>query len=61
MDKKKLMIRVAGSAKVVFSKQEKQVFIWQCGNRNWASLIRAIGLQRQLPIWCIFKKVNMDA
>ena len=61
MDEKSFMIGVAGNAKVVFSKYEKQAFVKQCGNRDWASLIEAIGFQRQLSMWCIFKgKVYID-
>ena len=55
MDKKRFMMGVAGSAKVVISKYEKQAFVKQCGNREWASLIEGIGLRRQLPMWCIFR------
>ena len=62
MDEKGFMMGVAGSAKVVFSKHEKQAFVKQCGNRDWASLIEAISCRRRLPMWCIFKgKVYMDA
>ena len=50
MDKKEFMIGVAGNAKVVFSKYEKQASVKQCGNKDWASLIEAIGFQRQLPM-----------
>ena len=55
MEEKKCMMKVAGSAKVVISKYEKQAFVKQCGNREWASLIESIGLRRRLPMWCIFK------
>lgn len=50
MDEKKFMIRVAGSAKVVISKYKKQAFMKQCGNREWMSLIEAIGFQHRLPM-----------
>ena len=33
----------SGSSKVVFSKYQKHSFINQAGNREWASLIEAIG------------------
>ena len=55
MDEKRFMMGVAGSAKVVISKHEKQAFIKQYGNREWASLIESIGFCRRLPMWCIFK------
>ena len=47
---------VARSAKVVFSKYEKQAFIKQCGNRKWAFLIEVIDIKYQLSMWCIFKE-----
>ena len=34
---------MAGSSKVVFSKYQKQAFTNQAGNRECASLIKAIG------------------
>lgn len=43
MNKKKFMIGVARSAKVVFSKHKKQAFVKQCGNKDWTSLIETIG------------------
>ena len=43
MDENGYMMGVAGSSKVVFSKYQKQAFINQAGNREWASLIEAIG------------------
>lgn len=55
MDEKGFMMGVAGSAKVVFSKYEKQTFTKQCGNRKWVSFIETIGIKRRLPMWCIFK------
>ena len=62
MDEKRFLIGVAESTKVVFSKHEKQAFVKQCGNRDWASLIEAVGNRRRLPMWCIFKeKKYMDA
>lgn len=55
MDEKSFMMGVARSAKVVFSKYEKQAFVQHCGNREWASLIETVGVQRRLLFWCIFK------
>lgn len=55
IDEKRFMMGVAGSAEVVFSKYEKQVFVKQGDDGEWASLIEAVGLRRQLPMWCIFK------
>ena len=49
MDEKSFMMGVARSAKVVFSKSEKQVFIKQYGNKEWTSLIESVDFQRQLP------------
>ena len=37
-------MRVKNSAKVVFSKHEKQALIKQYVNRDWASLIEAVNL-----------------
>lgn len=45
MNKKSFMMGIARSAKVVFSKYEKKAFVKQCGNKKWALLIEAIGLQ----------------
>ena len=59
MDEKGFMMGVAGSAKVVISKHEKQAFSAQSGNREWVSLIEAIGTTgRSLPLFVIFKRVN---
>ncbi len=56
MDENGYMIGVAGSFKVVFSKYQKQAFINQASNREWASLIEAIGTTGQrLPLFVIFK------
>ncbi len=50
------MMGIARSSKVVFSKYQKQAFINQAGNREWASLIEAIGnAGRQLPLFVILK------
>lgn len=46
MDEKGFMMGVAESAKVVFSKHERQAFVRHCGNREWASLIEAVGVRR---------------
>ena len=43
MDENGYMMGVAGSSKVVFSKYQKQAFVNQASNREWASLIEAIG------------------
>ena len=59
MDEKGFMMGVAGSAKVIISKHEKQAFSAQSGNREWVSLIEAIGTTgRSLPLFVIFKGVN---
>ncbi len=56
MDENGYMIGIAGSSKVVFSKYQKQAFINQAGNREWASLIEAIGIPgRLLPLFVILK------
>ena len=57
MDKKSFMMGVAGSAKVIISKYEKQAFVTQSGNQEWVSLIEAIsaGSGQKLPLWIIFK------
>ena len=55
IDEKRFMMEVAGSAKVVISKYEKQTFVKQCSSRKWASLIEDIGCRRRLPMWCIFE------
>ena len=56
------MMGVTDSAKVVILKHEKQAFVKQSGNSDWASLIEVIGFRHWLPMWCIFKKkVYMDA
>ena len=41
--------------KLYSQSMRKKNFVKQCGNREWASLIKAIGLRQQLPMWCIFK------
>ncbi len=47
---------MGGSSKVVFSKYQKQAFIKQAGNREWASLIEVVGTSgRRLPLFVIFK------
>ena len=43
MDENSNMMGIAGSSKVVFSNDQKQVFINQAGNRECLSLIEAIG------------------
>ena len=35
-------MRVAKSAKVVFPKYENKTFMKQCGNKDWASFIKAM-------------------
>lgn len=51
MDKNGYMMGIAGSSKVVFSKYQKQA-----GNREWVSLIEAIGTSgRLLPLFVILK------
>lgn len=50
IDKKSFIIRVGGSAKVVFSKSEKQAFVKQCGTWEWASLIESVGFQQRLSM-----------
>ncbi len=56
MDENDYMMGVAGSSKVVFSKYQKQAFINQAGNREWASLIEAIGTTgQQLPLFVILR------
>ena len=55
MDEKGFMLGVAGSAKVVISKYEKQAFVNQVGNREWVTLIEGIGgLGDSLPLYVIF-------
>ena len=50
------MMGIAGSSKVVFSKYQKQAFINQPGNQEWASLIEAIGITNErLPLFIILK------
>ncbi len=50
------MMGIARSSKVVFSKYQKQAFINQAGNREWASLIEAIGITDcRLPLFDILK------
>ncbi len=50
------MMSIAGSSKVVFSKDQKQAFINQAGNREWTSLIEAICITcRQLLLFVILK------
>ena len=50
------MMGIAGSSKVVFSKYEKQAFINQAGNQEWASFVEAIGISgRRLPLFVISK------
>ena len=47
---------IGGSSKVVFSKYQKQAFIKQAGNQEWASLIEAIRTSGQrLPLFVILK------
>ena len=56
MDENGYMMGIAGSSKVVFSKYQKQAFMNQAGNREWASLIEAIGTTgRRLPLFVILK------
>lgn len=44
------------SSKVVFSKCQKQAFINQASNQEWASLIEAIAtIGQRLPLFVIFK------
>lgn len=47
---------IAGNSKVLFSKYQRQAFINQSGNREWASPIEAIGTTgEQLPLFVILK------
>ena len=56
MDENGYMMGIVGSSKVVFSKYQKQAFINQPGNREWASLIEAIsGTSERLPLFVILK------
>ena len=56
MDENGYMMGIVGSSKVVFSKYQKQAFINQPGNREWASLIEAIsGTGERLPLFVILK------
>ena len=56
MDENGYMMGIAGSSKVVFSKYQKQAFINQPGNREWASLIEAIGtIGERLSLFVILK------
>ncbi len=56
MDENGYMMGIAGSSKVVYSKYQKQAFINQAGNREWVSLIEAIGtIGRRLPLFVILK------
>ena len=56
MDENGYIIGVAGSSKVVFSKCQKQAFINQARNWEWASLIEAVGTTgRRLPLFVILR------
>lgn len=56
MDENGYVMSVAGGSKVVFSKYQKQAFINQAGNGEWASLIEAIGTTgRRLPLFVILE------
>ena len=56
MDENGYMMGIADSSKVVFSKYQKQAFINQPGNREWASLIEAISTTgERLPLFIILK------
>lgn len=59
MDENSYMMGIAGSSKVVFSKYQKQAFIKQAGNREWASLIEAIDISSwRLPLFVILKDIK---
>ena len=50
------MIGIAESSKVIFLKYQKQAFVNQAGNREWASLIKAISTTSQrLQLFVILK------
>ncbi len=59
MDENRYLMGIAGSSKVVFSKYQKQAFINQARNREWASFIEPIGTTSQrLPLFVILKGKN---
>ena len=56
IDENGYMMSIVWSSKVVFSKYQKQAFINQAGNREWVSLIEAIGtIGRRLPLFVILE------
>ncbi len=56
MDKNGYIMGITGNSKVVISKYQKQVFMNQVENREWVSLIKAIGTTgRRLPLFVILK------
>ena len=56
MDENGYMMGIAGSSKVVFSKYQKKAFMNPVGNREWASVIKAIGTTGQrLSLFVILK------
>jgi len=46
MDKKGVIIGYIGKVKVIVSKYDKKAYMTQPGNREWASLIECISLDR---------------
>jgi hypothetical protein len=56
MDEKGVMMGDIGKVKVIISRDERQHYMTQCGNREWVSLIECISTSgRLLPPWIIFK------
>ena len=56
MDENGYMISIVKSSKVVFLKYQKQAFINQAGNQEWATLIEAIGtIGHRLLLFIILK------
>ena len=50
---------IVGSSKLVFSKYQKQAFINQPRNLEWASIIEAIGTIGKHNFICHFKRQKM--
>ena len=63
MDKKGVAMGVIGKTMVIIPKKEISQYMTACGNREWVTLIEAIGLSgRSLKPWVIFKgKQQMKA
>ncbi len=60
-DENRYMINIAGSSKVIFSKYQKQTFMNQARNRDWASLIEAISTTGQrLAVICYLQRQKIE-